>query len=123
MANALSPDVRLRVIHALCEGTSINATVRQTGASKNAILRLLPRVGDGAASIHNLLVRGVSAAQIQCDEVWSYVGKKERRVTEADPPGIGEAYCFIAIDVNTRLILSYLVRCSSHTDSIYRRFA
>lgn len=108
MAYTLSADVRLRVVHALCEGTSINATARQTGASKNAILRLLPRIGEGAARIHNRLVRGISAALIQCDEVWSYCGKKQRRVTPNDPPGIGEAYCFIAIDVNTRLVIAYL---------------
>ncbi|MCK6588752.1 MAG: IS1 family transposase [Polyangiaceae bacterium] len=101
--------MRLRVIHALCEGTSVNSTARQTGASKNAILRLLPRIGEGAARLHNRLVRGIAAAQIQADEIWSYVRKKERRVTENDPPGVGEAYCFIGIDVNTRLVLSYLV--------------
>jgi hypothetical protein len=42
MSYTLSPEMRLRVVHALCEGNSVNATVRQSGASKNAVLRARP---------------------------------------------------------------------------------
>lgn len=43
------------------------------------------------------------------DEVWSYVGKKQSRVTEKDPPGIGEAYTFTAIDRLSRLVITWRV--------------
>lgn len=109
MSYTTSPEARVRVIHALCEGASVNGAARQTGVSKPTILKLLLQVGMGAARLHNRIVRELSSVQIQCDEIWSYVGKKERRVTENDPPGIGEAYTFVAIDVDTRLVLSYLV--------------
>lgn len=109
MSYTISPDARVRVIHALCEGASVNGAARQTGVSKPTILKLLVQVGMGAARLHNRIVRELSSVQIQCDEIWSYVGKKERRVTEADPPGVGEAYTFVGIDVDTRLVLSYLV--------------
>ena len=109
MSYTISPEARVRVIHALCEGASVNGTARQTGVSKPTILKLLVQVGTGAARLHNRIVREQSAIYVQADEIWSYVGKKERRVTEADPPGVGEAYTFVAIDVHTRLVLSYLV--------------
>ena len=109
MSYTISPEARLRVIHALCEGASVNGAARQTGVSKPTILKLLVQVGTGAARLHNRIVRHLSSVYVQCDEIWSYVGKKERRVTENDPPDVGEAYCFVAIDVDTRLVLSYLV--------------
>jgi IS1 family transposase len=109
MSYTTSPEARVRVIHALCEGASVNGAARQTGVSKPTILKLLVQVGTGAARLHNRIVRGLSSVYVQADEIWSYVAKKERRVTEADPPGVGEAYTFVAIDVDTRLVLSYLV--------------
>lgn len=107
--NVIDADARLRVVHALCEGNAINAVVRQTGVAKTTILRLLARVGEGCARLHNRLVRGLSCALIQCDEIWSYVGKKGFRVTELDPAEWGEAYTFVALDVETRLVLAYYV--------------
>ena len=79
------------------------------GVSKPTILKLLVQAGTGAARLHNRIVRELSSVYVQADEIWSYVAKKERRVTEADPPGVGEAYTFVAIDVDTRLVVSYLV--------------
>src|SRR5579862_885003 len=43
--NRLSTSERARILHALCEGTSINATSRLTGASKVTILKLLAEAG------------------------------------------------------------------------------
>lgn len=104
----LSRELRIRVIHALCEGNSVNATSRMTGAGKPTILRLLLRVGLGCERLHNRIVRGVQSALIQCDEAWSYIFKKESRVTPSDPAEYGDAYVFVALDANSRLIVSYL---------------
>ena len=44
--NRLSTETRTRILAALCEGASINATSRQTGVSKVTILKLLAEVGE-----------------------------------------------------------------------------
>ncbi|XXU99598.1 transposase [Sorangium sp. So ce1153] len=55
------------------------------------------------------MVRDLRCSAIQVDEIWSYVGKKQARVNENDPPGTGEAYTFVALDVNSRLAISVYV--------------
>jgi len=109
MAHVLSAQERCTVIHDLCEGASINSIVRKHGIAKTTILRLLVAVGHGCAQIHNRLFRGLSCHLLQCDEIWSYIQKKEARVTPMDPPDHGEAYTFVALDVASRAVVGFLV--------------
>src|SRR5581483_8975295 len=50
-------------------------------------------------------------SDVQCDEIWSFVGKKERRRVYGDKDflHIGDAWTFIAIDRNTKLVLTHLL--------------
>ena len=70
--SVLSREERVRVVHALCEGNSINAIVRQTGVAKTTILRLLMRVGLGCQRLLDRLFRGLSCAFVEVDEMWSH---------------------------------------------------
>ena len=45
MANVISMDKKIAVLTALVEGCSVRSTVRMTGVSKGAVLRLLVAVG------------------------------------------------------------------------------
>ena len=78
--NRLSPERRAQVIRALVDGASIRATCRMTGTAKGTVLRLLAEIGEVCATIHDENVRDVHARQVQCDEVWSFVAKKEKHV-------------------------------------------
>jgi hypothetical protein len=55
--NKLSMDKRIAVVSALVEGCSIRSTVRMTGVSKGAILRLLVEVGTACAEYQNITLR------------------------------------------------------------------
>ena len=79
--NKLSTDRQAAVISALCEGNSVAATSRMTGAAKGTILTLLRNVGAHAKNHHDRMVRNVAAKRVQLDELWSFVGKKEKRAT------------------------------------------
>lgn len=87
----------------------MRATSRLTNVSKPAILALLVRVGDGCSRLHDRLVRDLDIRDIQMDEIWSYIQKKQRRVTEADPPEWGDAYTFVALARTCKLVLAYRV--------------
>jgi hypothetical protein len=63
MANVISLAKKVAVISALVEGCSVRSTVRMTGVSKGAILRLLESVGQNAT------VRNVAAKRVQVDEI------------------------------------------------------
>jgi hypothetical protein len=89
MANVLSSDKRLRVLAALLEGNSERAIERMTGVQQKTISRFALAMGTAAQQIHNRFARDLSCSLIQVDEIWSYVGKKQARVTAADVQGVG----------------------------------
>jgi IS1 family transposase len=109
MANVLPRETRNTIMHLLTEGNSVRAVERLTGVAKSTILRLAVTVGEGCERLHNLMVRGVIAEQIECDEQWSFVQKKQARVTEKDAAGNGDAWTFVALDRDSKLCISYLV--------------
>ncbi len=113
----LPMDVRAQIIGALIEGNSIRATARMVGANRGTVASFALRAGDGCARLHDRMVRGVAATLIECDELWSFVQKKQARVTEADPAEWGDAYTYLALDRTTRLIISWHVgkRDDAHT--------
>jgi transposase len=79
--NVLKPEKKLAVIAALVEGNSIRAISRITGVHKTTLLRLLRQVGDNCARILDEQMRGLTCQKIEADEVWTFVRKKQRRLT------------------------------------------
>ncbi|TKD06348.1 transposase [Polyangium fumosum] len=109
MANVLDPEKRLRVLAALVDGNSERAVERMTDVDRKTVRRLALTFGQGAERLHNALARGLRCSLIQCDEIWSYVGKKQARVTLEDGPDVGEAYTFVALDTSSRFVIAWHV--------------
>jgi hypothetical protein len=112
MANFISIEKRIAVISALVEGCSIRSTVRMTGVSKGAIIRLVESVGKACAEYHEQAVRNITAKRVQVDEIWSFVGCKQKNVTETKiaRDGIcGDVWTFTAIDADSKLVISWMV--------------
>ena len=109
--NKLSLEDRARVLHLLCEGMSIRAITRTTGASKNTVAKLLIDAGKACAAYHDANVRNVKAARVQVDEIWSFTYAKQRNVGTAKdaPEWAGDTWTWTAIDADSKLIVSYLV--------------
>ena len=57
--NKLDSKARAQILHLLCEGNSIRAVTRLTGASKNTVSKLLIDAGHACAAFHDETVRGV----------------------------------------------------------------
>lgn len=107
--NILPFEKQVAAIAALTEGCSIRATERLIDVHRDTIMRLGVRVGQGCATVHDVLMRDLQVARMEFDEMWSYVGKKQRRVTPEDNPETGDQYIYLAIDGTNKAILSYLV--------------
>ncbi len=108
--NTLSVERQAAVLKCLVEGNSIRATVRITGVAKNTIKALLRNVGAHCKNYHDRYVRGVASKQVQCDEIWSFVGKKEKRVPDAEKGmGEGDIWTWTALDSDSKLVLGYRV--------------
>jgi len=106
----LAPEKRLAVLAALVDGNSVRATSRMTEVNLRTILRFGVQLGDGAARLHNRLVRDLNCPLIENDEIWSYVGKKQARVSEIEnAAGLGEAYTFVALAMPSRFVITWKV--------------
>lgn len=118
--NTLSNDQKTIAIQALIEGNSIRSTERMTGIHRDTLMRLLVRTGDGCARFLDAKVRSVSAQKVQVDEIWTYVFKKQARITtDESAAGIGDQYVFVGIDADTKLVISHLVGKRDGTSAYY----
>ena len=81
--NKLTTAKRVAVISALVEGCSVRSTSRLTGVAKGTILRLLATVGEACARYQHEQLTNVAAKRVQIDEIWSFVGAKQKNVTPA----------------------------------------
>ncbi len=90
----------------ICEGSSINSTCRMSGASKNTVLKLLAEVGEACALYQDRVMVGLTCKRIQCDEIWSFVGMKQKNVPAEDQDvfGLGDVYTWTSIDADTKLM-------------------
>src|SRR5437899_1652115 len=106
--NKLSTERRCAVVNALVEGNSIRATARITGTAKGTILRLLAELGDACWAFHDTAVRDLKTKRVQCDEIWSFVGCKQRNV-ELGKQGTGDVWTWVALDAETKMAISWCV--------------
>jgi IS1 family transposase len=102
---------RVRIIAALVEGNSIRATCRMLGVAKRTVTRLLVDVGTACHDYQDRVFRNLSCNRIQCDEIWSYIGCKQKQVTleKAEKAICGDAWVWVAIDAQTKLVPNWLV--------------
>jgi len=109
MANVLSMEKKIAVISGLAEGSGIRQIERITGVHRDTIMRLGVRVGQGCAALLDSKMRNLSCKQLQFDELWGFIGKKERHVRPDDNPQLGDVWTFCAIDSDTKLVPSFKV--------------
>lgn len=95
--NILPFEKQVSAIAALTEGCSIRATERLIDVHRDTIMRLGVRVGRGCARLHDHMIRDLQVSLIQLDEIWAYVGKKQRRTVEGEYDK-GDQYTFTALD-------------------------
>lgn len=99
-----------QIIAGLVEGNSIRSMERMTDTHRDTIMRLAVRVGEGCAKIMDEEMRDLDCRRIQADEIWAYVGKKQRQVTPADDRSrVGDMWTFVAMDADTKVVPAYRV--------------
>jgi IS1 family transposase len=109
MANILAAEKQTAVIAALAEGSGIRQIERMTGVNRNTIMNLGVRVGKGCAALLDSKMRGLACEHLQFDELWGFIGKKQRHVKQDDSPELGDVWTFCAIDADTKLVPAFAV--------------
>jgi IS1 family transposase len=97
---------------------SLRAASRLADCSINTVTKLLVDVGGACAEYQDEALRNLPCKRIQCDEIWSFVGAKQKNVPAERHGefGIGDVWTWTAIDADTKLIASWMIG-SRHPDS------
>lgn len=80
-----------------------------TGVAKATVSKLLVDLGKACEKFHDEAVRNVRSNRIECDEIWSFVGAKQKNVPAEKVGFWGDVWTWTAIDPESKLIVSYLV--------------
>ena len=104
--NRMPIEKRAQIIGLLCEGMGLRAVSRIADCSINTVTKLLEDVGAACWKYQDENLRNLNCKRIQCDEIWSFVGCKEKNVpADRDNEfGIGDVWTWTAIDADTKLI-------------------
>ena len=110
LGNMYLPDEKaILVLSLLLEGNSIRSIERITGIEKKTITRVLLNAGEHCEELMNRKIKGVAVKDVEADEIWGFVGCKNRHklykgITD---PKVGDCYTFVGIERNTKLVLAW----------------
>jgi IS1 family transposase len=107
--NKLNLERKTTTVSMLCEGASIRSVERITGVHRDTIMRLGVRMGKGCQAIMNEKLRNLDSRVIQVDEVWGFVGMKQKTARRKRILGLGSVWVWVAIDAETKLVPTFTV--------------
>jgi IS1 family transposase len=107
--NVLPREKQIEVIAALCEGVGIRTASRLTGVNRGTVGRLALQVGMGCAELHDRMMVGERPERLELDEMWSFVGKKQKNVKANELFAKGDQYVFVGMAGTQKAIISYRV--------------
>jgi IS1 family transposase len=117
----ITDEKALLALKLMVEGNSLRSTGRITGLDINTLMKLLVRAGEKCEKLMGRLIVNIPVKDVQCDEIWAFVQKKEgnKAPHEAHNDGMGDAYCFVAIERYTKLVLNFALgrRSQATTDA------
>lgn len=123
MARIMPVEKRNTILRLLVEGNSVRSVTRLMGTNIPTVLHQLHWAGDHCQRLMDDGFRGLNLSHLECDETWTFVQKKQGRLTveERETRGdIGDVYLWIALDQQTRCIPSYCL--GKRTGDMARRF-
>jgi len=94
------------ILKLLLEGNSISSVERITEIHHGTILKLLVLAGEKCDRIMAEKIRNVEVRDVECDELWAFIGKKQKRVRPEDDQNLGDCYTFVAIERHSKLVLN-----------------
>lgn len=104
--NKLPDSKRAAILRCLVEGASIRSTARIVGVAKATVLKLLVEAGEFCSLYQHVVLRGLTPERIEVDEIWAFVGAKQKNAKHA---GQGDIWTFTVLDPDSKLMVSWLV--------------
>jgi len=100
----------------LAEGLGIRAVARIHGVDPNTVLDWLRKAGQHCERLSEYMMRELELSQVQLDELWTFVHKKERMLSEWEKlhSEYGDTWIWTAFDPVHKLVVAVLV--GEHTE-------
>jgi IS1 family transposase len=112
MCNVLPREKQIEVLHHLVEGNTLRSTARLSGVHRTTIMNLMVSFGQRCKTYMDARLRNLTLDHIETDEIWTFVEKKQGRLTPEEKAGrhdIGDVYLWTCLDQQTKLVVSFLV--------------
>lgn len=111
MSNHITPEKKLRILKLLVEGNSVRSAARIVGSQHRTVLRHLVQAGETCRQFLHQKLRNLKVKNVQADEIWTFCGKKQGRLTDEEKqnPELGDQYVFISLDRDSKLICNYAI--------------
>jgi transposase-like protein len=106
-----------QILRLFVEGCSVRSIERITDIHRDTILNILVLLGDRCERLLEDRIHDLPVRDVQCDEIWGYVGCKEKRNLSGNALR-GDAYCFVALERNTKLVLCWHLGRRSVRDTV-----
>lgn len=95
------------IFRLLCEKISINGIIRALKHHEETIFRYLKRFADHAAIINEFILTNIKIGDIELDELWSFIFKKNKNLNENDNLTYGDFWIFTAIKRDSKLFICF----------------
>lgn len=106
----------------LAESVGVSSTSRIQKINKKTVLLALTKAGNHAKKVSRFFLKNMRCSECQLDEMWSFIGKKEKNLDSVEKlQGIlGDAWIWIAFDAVTKIVLAYVIgkRTLAHAVSL-----
>ena len=118
-------DRAVSILQLLLEGMSVRSVERVSGVHRDTILRLLVLAGERCSALMESKIQNLPVKDVEVDEIWGFVGKKEGHKSDDDGAELGDAYCFIGMERSTKLVLAHHLgkRTAKATDAFIGKLA
>jgi IS1 family transposase len=119
--NQTSTEKRAMIVNLLCEGNSIRATSRLTGASKNTIQKLQADLGVACSLFQDEIFVNLKCRRLQMDEVWAFILAKDRNLPKdkKGKVGFGSVWTWTCLDPESRAIIGWFVGDRSYASAYH----
>lgn len=95
----------------LAEGVGVGSTARIQNVDKKTVLRVLTKAAEHAAKVSRAMLSNLVISECQLDEMWSFVGKKEKNLDPVEKlqGELGDAWIWVAFDAVNKVVPAWIV--------------
>jgi IS1 family transposase len=107
----ISDDKFYTIVRCVGEGTGVRGTARICEVDKDTVLRVVTRMGAHVENTFDHFLRDLWPKEVQLDDLWSFIVKKEKNLTEIERlhTEFGDCWIWVAFDPETKIVLGYVL--------------